>query len=322
VAAVSGLASTCSDPLVFWNAEAAPMDLAGAPYSGPLLSIIIPTHNRADLLRECLDSVTAHAPAGVEIIVVEDGARVDLSPTLARFAGVRRVRLTRRRGFCAAVNIGIAWAQAPIVELLNDDALATPGWVNAALPAFADPGVAAVAPLVLRSDGRVDSAGDRYDPGGFAEKIGHGERLSARHLIRRPVFGASASSAFYRRDWLMRVGGFPESFGAYFDDVDVACRLRRAGGRTVFEPASRVIHRGGASHGRPTRRLIEQQSCNEERLYWRNRRGWSTLPRHVAVVGAKAARRWSEGRLLPWLTGRARAWLELALGLTKPATPN
>ncbi len=297
------------------------MELQGSKHFVPILSIIIPTHNRPDLLRRCLESVTMNAPAGVEVIVVDDGAGTDLAPLLAEFAGVRHVRLPRRQGFCAAVNAGIAHARAPIVELLNDDALATPGWADAALAAFDDPRVVSVAPLVLRPDGRVDSAGDRYDPGGFAAKIGHGEPLAARHLIRRPIFGASASSAFYRREWLVRIGGFPESFGAYFDDVDVACRLRQAGGVTIYEPASRVIHHGGASHGRGTRRLIEQQSCNEERLYWRNRRGWSTLPRHAAVVGAKAVRRWSEGRLLPWLAGRTRAWIELAIALTKPANP-
>ena len=47
--------------------------------------------------------------------------------------------------------------------------------------------------------------------------------------------------------------------------VDLAFRLRRAGYRAVFEPASRVLHHGGASHGRPAGLLLEQLSRNEER---------------------------------------------------------
>ncbi len=160
----------------------------------------------------------------------------------------------------------------------------------------------------------IDSAGDGYDAGGFARKLGHGEPLSPARLRRREVFGASGSSAFYRRDLLLRVGGFPESFGAYFEDVDLAFRLHRAGGVIVFEPSSRVFHRGGSSYGRGHRRLVERQSCNEERVWWRNLPGRElvrSLPRHLAVLAGKAARRWHEGLLLPWALGRMRAWSEV-----------
>jgi GT2 family glycosyltransferase len=292
----------------------------------PPLSIVIPTYNRTDLLRQCLGSVREHAPAGTEVIVVADG-----SPGLVvdEFPGVRLVRLPKRRGFCAAANAGIAAARGEVVELLNDDTEVMPDWADAALACFADPRVAAVAPLVLTrlrfaSGGGarnvnapvllIDSAGDGYDPGGFARKLGHGEPVSPPHLHRRQVFGASGSSAFYRRHLLLDVGGFPEQFGAYFEDVDLAFRLHRGGGVIVFEPASRVLHYGGSSYGRPNRQLVEQQSCNEERVWWRNLPGRElvrALPRHLAVLAGKAVRRWREGMLLQWVCGRLRAWAEI-----------
>jgi GT2 family glycosyltransferase len=275
------------------------------------LSIVIPTHHRYDLLRRCLRSVTDHAPAGTEVIVVADGGRL---PNLDEFGGVRLVLLTQRRGFCAAANAGIAAATGRIVELLNDDTEVTAGWADAALACFSDPRIAAVAPLVSSKSGLViDSAGDGYDPGGFARKLGHGQPVTTANC-RREVFGASASSAYYRRDLLVQVGGFPEQFGAYFDDVDLSFRLRRAGGVIVFEPSSRVYHHGGSSYGSPGRRLIEQQSCNEERVWWRNlptRDVVQFLPRHIAVLFVKASRRWSEGLLMPWMLGRLRAWSEV-----------
>jgi GT2 family glycosyltransferase len=146
------------------------------------------------------------------------------------------------------------------------------------------------------------------------------------------VFGASASSAFYRRELLLRVGAFPEAFGGYFEDVDVAFRLRRAGSVIVYEPGSRVYHRGGSSYGRPNRRLVEQQSCNEERVFWRNLPGPTLarfFPRHLAVLAGKAVRRWHEGMFLPWVCGRLRAWSEVPacrrherqLGWLSPAAP-
>ncbi|MHB1422768.1 MAG: glycosyltransferase family 2 protein [Gemmataceae bacterium] len=285
-----------------------------------MLTIVIPSHNRADLLRLCLTSVRRHAAANTEIIVVDDAsAHGAVSRIAAAFVGVRLLRLRRRGGFCAAVNAGIRAAQNPIVELLNDDTEVSPGWAQAALAHFADPRIAAVAPLVLRGAPgagplSIDSAGDRYFLGGIAGKRGHGQSLSARYLQGGDVFGVSASSAFYRLDALRDVGGFPHEFGSYFEDVDVSFRLHWAGHRLVYEPASRVWHRVSASHGRPTRRLLEQQSRNEERVFWRNlpnRDLLRALPWHAAILAAKAYRRWQTGELLPFVFGRFRALGEM-----------
>src|SRR5260370_29873046 len=87
-----------------------------------VLSIIIPSHNPPDLLGPCLDSVTRHAPAGAEIVVVDDASPAGCaSGVAASFPHVRCLGLPRRRGFCAAVNAGIAAVTHVVVELLNDD---------------------------------------------------------------------------------------------------------------------------------------------------------------------------------------------------------
>jgi GT2 family glycosyltransferase len=281
----------------------------------PGLSVVIPSHNRADLLRLCLVAVRRHAPAGTEVVVVDDGSPDGaVSRTASAFAGVRVLRRGRRGGFCAAANAGLDAATNPVVEFLNDDVEVEPGWADAALPWFADATVAAVAPLVLRA-GRsrsdrptvIDSAGDRYYLGGVAGKRGCGRFVGPHYLRPGFVFGASASSAFYRRDAVRAAGGFPESFVAYFEDVDLAFRLHRAGFRVAYEPASRVWHRVSASYGPPSAALLEQQARNEERVFWRNLPGPAlarALPLHLAVLAAKAWRRWREGRLLPFLRGK------------------
>jgi len=311
------------------------------PHPSPL-SVVIPSHRRADLLRLCLASVARFAPPGTEVVVVDDGSQgAAVSRAAGEFPGVKVVRRAKAGGFCAAANAGIAAATAPVVELLNDDAEGTEGWADAALKWFADGRVAAVAPLVLQNDPDrrarglpplIDTAGDEYDLGGFARKRGHGSILAnperqrggqrctpslalgvRQEGLRRsgPVFGASACAAFYRRDALTKAGGFPEHFGSYFEDVDLSFRLRRLGFEIVYDPASVVWHRVSGSYGRkPSRRVLEQQSCNEERVFWRNVRGRDRLrwlPRHAAVLAAKALRRFQEGTLLPWLLGRLRA---------------
>ncbi len=286
----------------------------------PRLSVVVPSHNRVDLLRLALAGIARHATVGVEVIVVDDGS-VDgcVGATAAQFAGVRVLRFERRSGFCVAANAGVRLATAPVVQLLNDDAEVTAGWDEAGLRPFTEPSVAAVAPLVLIWPGddaspRVDSAGDRYFLGGIAGKRGHGRPLSAEFLRPGPVFGASASSAFYRRDSFVAAGGFPDAFGAYFEDVDLSFRLHQAGGRIVYEPACRIVHRVGASHGRPSGTLLSQQSRNEELLFWRNTPTGMmarALPLHCAVLAAKAWRRWREGTLRPWLCGRFRVLGEI-----------
>ena len=298
------------------------------------LSIVIPSHSRVDLLRLCLASVQRYSPAGTQWIVVDDGSRDGaVSQTAAEFVGVQVIRLPKSKGFCAAANAGIAAATGDIVEMLNDDAEATAGWTEAAMGRFENPKVVAVAPLVLQSDSKtrgvtgagaqrspgvgviIDSAGDEYDPGGFAFKRGHGHRFDSNgeFAVPRRVGAVSAAAGFYRRETLLRTGGFPEAFRAYFDDVDLSCRLARHG-EIWYEPTSVVWHRVSASHGRhPGRRLLEQQSRNEELLYWRNATGsevWQTLPRHIAVLAGKSLRRIEEGRFVPWSMGRLRAWGE------------
>jgi GT2 family glycosyltransferase len=272
----------------------------------PPLTVVIPSHNRTDLLVACLASVQRHAPPGTEVVVVDDAspARV-VCAAARRFAGVGVVRLERQGGFAAAANAGVRAARHPVVELLNDDTEVTAGWAEAALGWFADASVAAVAPLVLRraegraGEPRIDSAGDRYFLGGVAGKRGHGEPLRPAYQRPCPVFGASAS---------------PEPFGAYFEDVDLSFRLHRAGYHIVYEPASRVWHHVSASYGPPRRGLLEQQSRNEELVFWRNLPAGAlvrALPLHLAVLVVKAWRRWREGNLLPFLRGRLRALAEV-----------
>src|SRR5262245_26148430 len=292
----------------------------------PGLSIVIPSHNRPDLLRACLDSVLRHVPPSTEILVVDDASPGEVVRAAASaFAGVRVERLERRCGFCVAANAGVRASRGAIVELLNDDTEVCAGWASAALEAFTDSRVGAVAPLVLRWPGGspgqaiVDSAGDCYYLGGIAGKHGHGEVLRSDHLCPRFVFGASASSAFYRREALSEVGVFPESFGSYFEDVDLSFRLHWAGYRVFFEPRSCVLHHISASYGtRASPTLLEQQSRNEELVFWRNLpRGalLRALPLHLAVLVAKAWRRWRCGELLPFFRGRLQALRQLpALG--------
>ncbi len=284
------------------------------------LSIIIPCHSRVDLLARCLASLDRYASPNTEIIVVDDGSPGACVSLLAlTFAQVRTIRHDRAKGFAAAINAGIQLSRGTFIELLNDDTQVCRGWDEQALKAFVDERIGAVAPLVLQGKphagaARVDSAGDFYDPGGFAGKRWHGLRVTAIQPTQTIVQAASGSSMFLRRSALEKTGLFAESFGAYFEDVDLSLRLGQAGYKILFQPDSIVWHAVGSTYGQRGRTLVENQSCNEEKLFWRHwARSWKYLVRHLVVLGAKSVRRMREGRFIPFAVGRVRAIADLWL---------
>lgn len=287
-----------------------------AAHGRPALSVVVPSYNGRRLLETCLASVERCRPrgVGVEVIVVDDASTDDTAEWLsASYPAVCLLRRGRNGGFCAAANDGLAAARGGVVQLLNNDTEVLPGWVEAGLAPFEDPAVGSVAPLVLvRSDpSRVDSAGDGYAFVGWPFKRGHGEPAS-RWAVRPSdrVFGASGSSAFYRASALRRVGGFDPTFGSYYEDVDLAFRLRWAGYECAFAPTCRVLHEVSASYDHASPDLQRRMARNAELLYWSNlppgRLAVSLLP-HLGFTLAQAAARLARGRLGPFLAGKRDA---------------
>lgn len=284
--------------------------------TAPVLSVVIPSYNGRDLLGPCLASVARNRPEGVplEVIVVDDGSTDDTAAWLsARWPEVRVVARGTNGGFVAAVNAGIAASRGGFVQLLNNDAEAAPGWVEAGLAPFADPRVASVAPLVVvRGDpGRVDSAGDGYSWVGWPYKRGHGEPVE-RWSERAPeeVFGASGAAAFYRVSALREVGGFDPAFGSYYEDVDLAFRLRWAGYRCVFAPGCRAFHEVSASHDHARPELQRRMARNAELVFWGDLPLRTLIPAllpHLAFVSAQAAVRALRGRAGAFLLGKLDA---------------
>ncbi len=286
----------------------------------PACSVVIPSYNGRHLLATCLASIDRHRPRSIpiEVIVADDASTDDTKTWLASaHPEVRLVRLERNCGFCASANAGIAASRGAIIQLLNNDTEVGAGWIEAGLAPFLDPEVGSVAPLVLvRSDpSRVDSAGDQYALVGWPSKRGHGQASSlwATQPSDR-VFGASGSSAFYRAEALRRVGGFDPSFGSYYEDVDLAFRLRWAGYDCVFEPRCRILHDLSSTYDHADPRLQERMARNAEVLFWSNLPfGWLLLAAvpHAAFTLIQATYRGLQGRHRPFLRGKvaaARAW--------------
>jgi GT2 family glycosyltransferase len=291
----------------------------------PICSVVIPTFNGRNLLERCLASIERHRPSdagiAIEIVVADDASTDGTARWLAQaYPHVRLVQNQLNGGFCAAANAGIAAARGRFIQLLNNDTEVAAGWIEAGIAPFEDPSVGSVAPLVrVRSQpDRTDSAGDSYNLAGWPTKRGHGQ--PAQLFAGRPpeeVFGASGSSAFYRADILKRLGGYDSIYGSYYEDVDLAFRLRWAGFRAYFVPRSLVYHDVSATYDHGSASLQRRMSRNAELLFWSNMPGrllaLAFVP-HVLFVAAQALWRAARLRLRPFLLGKFDAlfcWREI-----------
>jgi GT2 family glycosyltransferase len=279
----------------------------------PTLSIVIPSCNGLGHLQRCLPSVCRFAPVGTQILVIDDASTDDTASWVRHcHPGIELERLGTNLGFCGAVNAGLERARGEVVELLNNDTEVSEGWAEASLRHFADPTVGSVAPLAVRMDDpqTIDSAGQEYHTCGWACERLHGHALATEDLSPREVFGASASCGFYRRDALQKVGGLWTICAAYIEDTDLAFRLRWAGYRCIFEPASRVAHKGSASYGRQSDRQVFLISRNEEMVFWanlpRSRLLFSLAP-HVGFLAVRLMRKIFQCQAGPYLAGKIDA---------------
>lgn len=245
----------------------------------PAVSIIIPTYNRLDLTRQCLQTITAHTPKDQFEIILVDNASTDGTREFLRKAHDERRLISvlndSNAGFARACNQGASAARAPYVLFLNNDTEVKPGWFEALLKVVqADPAVSAVGSRLLYGDGTVQHAGI----GIFDDQV-HRDPLQARNLGQRLPADApevmkvrefqalTAACLLVRKTAFDGVNGFDEGYWNGYEDVDLCFKLRAAGGRIVYQPESVVVHHESQSG---TERFAKAQE-NISRLHgkWR-----------------------------------------------------
>ncbi|MFN8103681.1 MAG: glycosyltransferase family 2 protein [Acidimicrobiia bacterium] len=266
------------------------------------VAVVVVAHNSAADLPACLAS--AHAEGADEVVVV-DNASGDASAAVARDQGARVLVNSDNVGFASAVNAGVAATAAPIVFLLNPDAVLHPGALKqVAARLGSEQGIGAVGPRVEHPDGTLQ-ASCRAFPSVFVGAV-HGflglfwsdNPLSRRytlagwdHATERDVDWVSGCAVAISRDAFTSVDGFDPAYFMYVEDVDFCWRLHRHGWRVVYDPAAVVTHAIGTSSGSaPFNLVIEhhRSMLRFERVRRGGRRG-VTWPLVVAGVWARAA---------------------------------
>ena len=278
------------------------------------VAILMLSVDEAHRLEASLPPAVAQAP-----VTVIDDACTDDTRAVAERHGATVLALSERLSYAAAMNRGLAAVEADAVLLLNADCILDDGFLDAALPGLRDPGVGAVAPLVLRANGLdpadrldvVDAAGMTLDRRRKNGLRGHGEP-AARWQLPGEVFGADGACALYRREVLDQLGPevLDEDMALWATDADLAWRARARGWRCAYEPSARAWHvRFYSPTNRPTiaaehRRL---QFRNRLLMVLKNERGIRDLPRillyEFAAFGYALLR---ERELLPGYVDAAR----------------
>lgn len=215
-----------------------------------MLSAIIPTRDRPDLLRDCLSTLVAQdaASESFEVIVVDDGSTVDLGPAVATAAeqGLH-VRLERQKpsGLNAGRNRGAALATGSVLAYLDDDTLVAPGWVSALVAAFEDPHCVGVGGRIVL---QLEADEPRWLTAGLRIYLSELDLGSAPRPLaaRETPWGANCAVT---RSAFETVGGFAAGLdrsGASLvsnGDVEFFGRVRQSGGHLMYVPTAAVRHR-------------------------------------------------------------------------------
>jgi GT2 family glycosyltransferase len=202
-----------------------------------------------ETLTECLQSLFRQSCSNFEIVVVDNSGKGLVRA--AEFPGIRVIEMTANVGFGAAVNRAYENSRAPYLATLNDDAVASPGWLKALVAALdANPAAGLCASQVrLQKGAGLDSAGMLICADGSSKQRGHRQPAASFGTLER-VLMPSASAALYRRAMLDSIGAFDGDFFLYCEDTDLGLRAARAGWECLYVPEAIVEHRYSFSAGR------------------------------------------------------------------------
>ena len=239
------------------------------------LAVIILNWNGRSLLERFIPTAVANTSGSeVELIVADNGSDDDSVEWMrSNFPDVRLITFERNYGFAEGYNRAISAIDHPYVTLLNSDVEVTPGWWQPILAFMkGNPDVGAVQPKImsLRSRNCFEYAGAA---GGYLDALGYpycrGRLFDVTEEDRgqydgEPVDVAWASGACLTmpRRLYLDLGGLDPLFFAHMEEIDLCCRVIRAGKRVCAISDSMVFHLGGAS--------LEQGNPKKTYLNFRN----------------------------------------------------
>jgi GT2 family glycosyltransferase len=269
------------------------------PEPAPLVSLVIPTRDRVDLLRVCVDGfLNGTNYDNLEVLIADnDSEEEETKSYLAKISGHPRVRVIPAPGpfnFSRINNLAAKAAKGSVIGLMNNDLkVVDPEWLRHMVAHVVRPDVGVVGAKLLHGDDTVQHAGVTLGIGVAShlyksfppDAEGHQGRL----VIPQDLSAVTAACLLIRREVWEEVGGLDEAFPIAYNDVDLCLKATARGYRVLWTPEAVVYHLESQSRGKETtpekRERLEQEKA---RLIERWGDKVASDPFHSPNLSAKA----------------------------------
>jgi len=230
----------------------------------PLVSIVIPTKDRVDLLKRCLKSLESKTSyRNYEIIIVDNNSTDESTLAYLESLPHRVLKFEEPFNFSRINNFGAKYAKGEHVLFLNNDTeVADEHWLDSMLEHSQRPEVGMVGALLLYPSGIASHAPGTIQHGGVILGVGgvagHAFKYLPAdrhyyfdlHWTIRNCSAVTGACAMIRREVLDEVGGFDENLKVAFGDIDLCLRVREKGYRVVYTPYAMLYHKECATRGK------------------------------------------------------------------------
>lgn len=255
------------------------------PDPAPLVSVMVPTRDRSELLERCADAVLSHTDyPSIELLIMDNDSREPAAiGLLRRLSQDKRVRILSCPGpfnYSVLNNLAAREARGEVLVLLNNDTDSIrPDWLREMVSHAVRPDVGAVGAKLLYANGQVQHAGIVLGPGvavhhqfRFAGRwdVGAGGELA----LMRTISAVTGACLALRRSVFFEVGGLDANLSMAYNDVDLCMRIGDHGYRIVWTPFAELFHAESASRGYDTTPEKQAFAAEESRYFGRF---WSSL---------------------------------------------
>lgn len=258
--------------------------------SAPQISVIIVNFNGGEWLARSVQSVADQTFEYFECFIVDNGSTDGSLETLPKLdARFKIIKAGKNLGFAAGNNLAARQARGAWIALLNPDAFARPDWLEKLLKAAQkSPKITMVGStqFMALEPGIYDGLGDCLHVTGLAWRAGFGHSAVKSPPMTGEVFAPCAAAALYEHEAYKAAGGFDERFFCYHEDVDLAFRLRLAGGMCIQSSEAIVDHVSSAISGRASDFAVYHGTRNRMWTFVKNMPGpllVALLPAHIAL---------------------------------------
>ncbi|MFX0009587.1 MAG: glycosyltransferase [Candidatus Hermodarchaeota archaeon] len=221
--------------------------------ANPLVSIIIPIHNKWVYTYNCLNKLSQNTKnVSYEIIVINDASTDQTSQMLTKSENIRLITNDKNEGFIKNCNKGAAIADGKYLLFLNNDTLVTLGWLSSMVSLFKKhEKVGVVGSKLLFPDGHLQESGGVIWQDASGWNYGRGDDPDKwEYNYVKDVDYCSGCCLLIKKNVFQELGGFDEYYApAYGEDSDLCFRIRQHGYRVLYQPQAEIVHFEGITAG-------------------------------------------------------------------------